>query len=492
MKRVITNNTLENSAFTVGSANVSTTIAGLTREMTVHENDAFAKHCCFVLDEGQQLFCAPISNQTSRFSSRFAFPLHTARFQFFECDSIAILVNNSFRDAMIYVSDEPSLSTTQTAQMPFCVSSACSLKASLQIFISSFDFTQFFAVEKSVITRDCWIVNSSINTNDFLNVFQFWDLNFNDDVEEYSSFFSSDSCAVRTFEIVPFEIVGNFDGIPSSSRNRADANHFRIGQESESVMIESYRTMLFFGGLSFEFEPFEHIAGLVSNSSNEAAIKFGVCSSDATIGEVMQSGLVERFSFHSCVYTFLAGLITQPDCVFQVIVSDDFHSDCHLHNTPLYRKVFKCTALLVSDENKKDETRSLQHQLSHRVLSKISKRSIGGISQNYCGRYHQGSVQSARLGFDRTIGRTRPRPHLRVCSANIFSDVRSESFERNDGCQSHQRTPFCRTILESKLLCRNGRNSHRTNHQEIYSRTRIKEVTSQFTTEFLTRCPLAT
>ena len=124
-------------------------------------------------------------------------------------------------------------------------------------------------------------------------------------------------------------------------------------------MVKSDRTILFFSGLNLEFEAFEHIAGLVSDSSHKTAIEFGVSLSDNSIGELVQSGFVESLGFHSNVNAFLTGLITQYNCFFQVFISNDFGSDCYPHNIPLQHNLFKHIIMLFLYENQENKARCL-------------------------------------------------------------------------------------------------------------------------------------
>ena len=124
-------------------------------------------------------------------------------------------------------------------------------------------------------------------------------------------------------------------------------------------MVKSDRTILFFSGLNLEFEAFEHIAGLVSDSSHKTAIEFGVSLSDNSIGELVQSGFVESLGFHSNVNAFLTGLITQYNCFFQVFISNDFGSDCCSHNIPLQHNLFKHIIMLFLYENQENKARCL-------------------------------------------------------------------------------------------------------------------------------------
>ena len=472
MKRITTNTALEDSAFSVSPANVSATIASLAGVVAINNDYTFAKHFGFVLDEAQELPCAPASNEASGFFPCPTFAFHTARFQFFDGDSIAILVDDCFRDAMVYISDEPSLSPGQPLQVSFCGTSACSLKASLQMLISPFDSTEPFAVEKSVITRNCWIVNSSVNSNDFFDNSPFWSWSFNDDVKECSAFFCSDSCTIRTFEFVLFKVRGDFDGIFSSAGDCAQTNQFRIGQEPESVVIEPDRTISFFGGFLFEFEPFEHIAGLVPDSSHETAVEFRMCGSNNFVCELVQRCFIESVLSHTYVNTFLAGLIAQADCFSEVFVSDNFSSYCQLHNTPLDSKVFECIVLSPFYENQKNKARSLQHQLSSSLVSEVPQTGAGWRTQNFSREHHKRSLHAKRLGAHQLVCATRPLACIPVSATNIQPYVGGQSFERGNSSEGCEGASFCGEVLESELLCWNSRNGYRANYSEVYSRTR--------------------
>ena len=202
-----------------------------------------------------------------------------------------------------------------------------------------------------------------------------------------------------------------------------EANHFGILQESECVMIESDRTISFFGGLLFQFESFEHVTSMVSNGSDETTVEFRVCFSYGMICKMVEPGLVEGFGVHSCVYAFLAGLIAQADCSSEVFVSDDFCAYCCLHNTPLDSKLFKCIAFGTCYANKKDKARSLQHQLSFGLVSEVSQASIFWRAQNVSREYHKISLHSKRLGITQSGSTIRSLTCFPFSATNIQSYV---------------------------------------------------------------------
>jgi hypothetical protein len=397
-----------------------------------------------------------------------------------------------FADAMIHVSDEPSLSPSQSLQMSFGRASACSLKASLQMLVSSFDFTKLFAIEKSIVRSDCGIINTPVNTNDFFNDFFLRNSCFDDDVEEYSFLFGSDSCRTGIFEVVFLEVWRDFDSVFLSSIDCAYANHFGIWENSESVVVKPYRRLLFLGWLLFEFEPFEHITGLVSDSSNEAAVEFWVRFPDNVIGELVQSGFVKGLGFHPNINAFLTSLIAQANCSFQVIISNDFGSYCDLHNNPLGHNLFKHIIILSLYENQKNKACSLQHQLSFGVVPKVSQASIDWGSQRFSRENHQRSLLAEGLGAYQFVSSTGPFAHFSFCFSDFQPDVCSQGLERSNGSQGYKRASFCQEILESKLLCWNRRNSHRTNNPKIYSRTGNEVNVPQFPTATRLQRPLAT
>jgi hypothetical protein len=491
MKRITTDGTFEKPAFSVSPAYVSASVAGLAGVVAVDKDYSFAKHFSFVLDESQELPCTPVSNEASCLFSCPSFPLHIACSQFFKGDSIAILVDDCFRDAMIHVSDEPSLLPRQSLQMSFGGASACSLKASFQMPISPLDLTKFSAVEESVIRSYCGVVYTSINTDYFFDCSFIRRSYLGNNVEEYPASLEFDSCGIRIFEDVFLKVKRYLDRIFLSSVDCADADQFRVREKSEGVVVEPDRRVLFLGGFLFELEPFEHVAGLVSDSSNETAIEFRVCLSNSTVSELMQSGFVESLGFHSCIYAFLASRIAQDYCSSQVIISDNFGSDCYLHNIPLEHNIFKPIAVLSFYENQKNKACSLQHQLSSGVVSEVSQEDTDGRGQRVSRENYSGSVLAEGLGTRQPISATRPFAFVHFSATYIFPYVCSQGSQRNNCGQGYERTSFCQEILESELLCRNGRNSYGKNNSEIYSGTG-DGIRSQFTTATRLQCPLAT
>lgn len=492
MKGITTNRTNKEPAMTVRPSNISTPIASLARVVAVDENHGLAEQFSFVLDETQELPCAPIPYKASRLLSSLPLSLHTSSPQFFEGDSIALLIHDCFGDAVVDISDEPSLSSGQFLQVSPGGTSACSLKASPQILISSFDFTKLSAIEEGIVREDSGIIYPPIHTQYPFYLSPFCGINLTDYIEEDSSPFYPYPCGTRTLEIISLEISGDSDIILSPTRDCAQAHFLDIWQESEGIMIESHRGILSLDRFFPELESLEHVAGLVSDRSNEATVEFGIGFSYLSIGEMMQSGLIERLCLHARVYTLLTGLIAQVDCLLEVFIPNDFRLDCYVHKYPLKHNLFKYVVLFSSDESQENETFSLQHKLSLGVVSEVSQEGPGWRGQDHRGEYYQRSVQPERLGIDRTISRTRPYPCLRIRATHIFADVRGQGHEGLDSGQSHQSASFCQEVLESELLRWHRWDSDGTDHPEVHPRTRDKEVMSQFPTASRTQCPLAT
>lgn len=344
MERITTHTTFEQASFPVLFSYIPTSVTGLAGVVTVDQDNAFSKHLCFISDEAQKLSWTPTSNKTHSFGLPLGFSpvlphLHSCYIQLFKGESIAITVDDCLRDAVICVSDKPSLSSTQTPEMSFCGTSACSLKASLQIFISAFYSTDLSSIEELSIRCDNRIVSTPVNPNYLFDFLDLWSLDICDDVQKDSALSDTDSCGIRFVELISLKIRRDPDGILLPSRNSADANHLGIGVELEGVVIQPNRTMILLDWSLLELESLEHIACLVSDSSHKAAIEFRICLPHFVISELVQPCLVESFGFHPNIYAGLAGLICQADCPLQVIVTDDFRHYCELHISPLKRNI---------------------------------------------------------------------------------------------------------------------------------------------------------
>lgn len=491
MKRISTDTAFEEITFSVGSSYITASVTGLACIVAVHEDYGLTEHLSFVFDEAEKLFCTPTSDKPSGLLSSFTLSFHTTCSQFFKGDSITILVNDCFRDAVVYISDEPSLSSANFLQMSFSGASACSLKASLQIFISPFYFTKMFTVEECVVGCDSRVINSPVHTNDFLDFDFLWSINIYNDVDEYSPIDQSDSCRIGFVERVFIEIRRNAQNIFPSAIDCAYADHIGIGEKSERIVVKPNRRVLFFDWFLFEFELLKHVACLVTHSGDEAAVEFRMRFPDSMICQVMQSCLVVGLGLHANVDALLARLVAQHDCSFQVIVSDDFSPYCDLHTNPLYRNLFKYVVVLCSYENQENKTRCLQYKLSYCLVSEVSEININWRIKGVGGENYKRGLLGARLGTDKSICSTRPHTCFRIYTTDILSDVHCEGFERNNCGKSSQGISFCEEVLVSELLCRNGWNCHRTNYSEVYSRTRAG-VMSQFLTATRLQCPLAT
>jgi len=467
MKRITTNNTFEQLSFPVSSANISATITGLASVVAIDKNNSFAKHLSFILDKAQKLFSTPTTNKLSGGFASFPFSLHISRSQNFKGNSITIFIHDCFTDAVVSISDEPSLSTTNATKMSLSTSSACSLKATLQIFVSSLDVSKFSTVKKSIIGCDCWIVDASINSNDILNFELFWTDDINNDVDKHSALFSSQSGRSRFLKSILREEGRYFYPIFFSAIDCADANNLRIWKQTKSVVIEPDATILFFSGFNLEFESLEHIASLVSNSSHKTAIQVRIIGSDFLVSELVQSSFIKSLVGYARFNSVLTGLITQPDCANKVSIANDFSSDCYLHNNPLKHNLFKYVVFLSSNENKKNKACNLQHQLSSCLVSKISQENLDWCSQGFSRENNSRSLLSKRVGANQFFSPTRPYSHLYLGKSNIQPDVYCESAEGNNSSEGCQTSQICQEILESELLCWNSRNSHRTDYSEV-------------------------
>ncbi len=332
MKGITADATFEQATFPISSANISTAVTGLASVVAIDQDYAFSKHLSLILNEAEELSGTPTSDKASGLLAYSAFPFHTSSSQNFKGDSIAITVNNCFANTVVGISDEPSLSTSHSVQMPFGGTSACSLKTTLQMLASPFDFTKLPAIEENIITSDCGIVNSPINSYYFADLSGTRSINLGYNVQKDSALLEADSCRVRHIERISLKIRWNLDIVFFPPADGAYPDSFRVGVELESVVIEPYRRKPFLGGFLFKLKPFKHIASLVSDGSHEAAVEFRISLPDCLVSEVVEPGFVESLGFHSSINSVLAGLISQAYRASQIIVSNDFSFDCNLHS----------------------------------------------------------------------------------------------------------------------------------------------------------------
>jgi len=190
--------------------------------------------------------------------------------------------------------------------------------------------------------------------------------------------------------------------------------------------------------------------------------------SDCGVSKMMQLSFIKSLGFNSNIDAFLTSLIAQPDCSYQVIVSDDFHLDCYLHDIPLKHNLFIYVVFLYPYENKKNTTFSLQYQLPSGVVPEIPQESFDWGSQGFSQEYNQGDMFEERLGTYQFVNPARPSSRFSFCFSDIQPNVRCESFERGNSSKGCEGASVRQEVLESELLCRNSRNSYRADYSEIY------------------------
>ena len=494
MKSKTTNTTFEQSAFSISSADVSASTTGLAGVVAVDQHDCLSKQFSLVLDEVNQFTWTPASNQSFAFifPSILSFPslshFHSCNIQFFKSDCIA-RVNYALADTMICISDKPSFSSANSLQVSHCGTSAFSLKAAFEMFIPPFDCPQFFAVEELIVRSNDRVICTPVNANNVFDFSLFRNININYDVEKYSFFLNPDSRRIRCTKAVFVEVRGYDNVILPSSLDCADIDLFRVSKELESVMIKSDRAFIPFDWSFLKFEPFKHIASLVTNSSYKTAVEFGVFGSDLFIAEKVQFDFVEDFMFHSNINTSLASPISQEDSISKNLISLNFCLDCELHKQGRKRNIYKYVSFLTLYEPKKDKTCDVQHQLPLCLVPKIQKASVDWSNKGDCRKCHSGSMQGLWLGTDVNISSARPSACVSFGKTILQSSIHCEGIEGQDSKEGNKGKKICQEILEPKLLCRNSRNSHRTDCSEIHSRTRT-EVSVNSPLHYKCRVPL--
>lgn len=486
MKSKTADSTFESTSFPVISADVTASGAGLACIVAVHEQDSLAEHLCFVADEMQQLSWTPATEQAcSFFASDFLLlgslhtHLHCCDVQFFESDCIAIAIHDCLADAMIGVSNKPSLSPAYFLQSSHCGTSACVLQTSLQMLVSTFDLPQLFAIEELIIGSGSRDITSSVHADDFVDSPLLNIRDVNDDINQHFLAFDSDSSSRGFSQRILLEVARYPQRIFPATFDSAEADLFAVSEQLECVMIESDRTACLFDRSLFESEPFEHLTGLVTDCRDDAAVQHRILLSDDSIGQSMQLRFVVDFILKPDVDAVLTGLIADEDCVPQSIIGFDVGEYCDLHTQPSNHNIYKYVSPTSLYEHSKDTTRNIQYQLSSCVVSEVSQAcSCETRTQADYRENHHGSLHTARLGVARAVNRQRPHPCIHIGKADILTDVHCESPERQHGCQGNQRASVRIEILESELLCWNCGNSDRADHPAIHRRTR-DEVTSR-------------
>ena len=493
MKRISTNTTFESFAFPVSFADVSASGAGLACEVAVDENNSFANHFSFVFDKVEKHCWTPASNEASCFfvfCSSFSH-LHCSNIQFFQSNCITIAINYFFADAVICVNDKPSLSSSQFLQMSFCGTSACSLQASLEMPVFSFDCSQLFTVEKMIVGSDCGIIYSSVNPDDFIDFHEFRCFDVCDDIEYEFAFIHSDSCRCRFLELVSGKVRWYSDCVFSPACDCGQANLFTVAEEFESVVIQHNRAFQLFDRFLFEFESLEHCACLVSDSSHETAVEQRIFCSDSFVCEMMKPVFVVSFVIDTFADDVSTGLISHSDCVGKCFISVHENFDCDVHIKPYKHNIFKYVVFSKEHENQENKTLCLQYQLSSGLVSKIQKASSCRRNQNLSGADNHWSLSRSWLGFNQLVSSARPYPYIHFSSTDILSHVCCEGSERSYRFESYEEAQICEKVLESELLRWDCWDGDRTDNSEVYSRTRT-EVRSQFPTASRMQCPLAT
>jgi len=483
MKRETARTAFEQATVPVSSANISTDRTRLACIVTVHEKHWLSGKLGFVFDELNELCWAPASYQTSEFFTSFPVSLphfHSRYIQFLKSNSITICIDDCFAYAVVGVSDKPSFSSAYLLQVPFSGASACSLKASLNVPVFSFDLPKFPAVEELIGRSDGWIIDPTIYSENCGNFLVGLGCCFNNNVNDRFAFAESNPRAGGFSKWVLFKIGWDLDSVFFSSFKCGKTYFLACRIEFERVVIERDRTEFFFNRSCFEFESFKHVACLVSDCSNYATVQERVFLPDCSVSEMMQSGLVECFFGEPGVYDFLTRFVGHENSVFQVLISDDSGLNCKQHTIPLYLKVFKCTTSYKEYAIAQNKACDIQHQLPSCLVSKIQETSSCWKSQGNSRAIYQRKNPGTRVEYLESFCTTRPRSSFHFSTANFFTNVYREDIERIFCKESDQGTQIRGKILESELLCRNSWYSNRESNTEVYSGA--KEVKAQFLT----------
>ena len=189
MKRISTHTTFEDATIPILFPDVGTSVAGLACEVACDVQTRLSKHSEFILGEVQELCGTPTSKiaDSSCASSAASSHFHSCRVQFLEGNSVTITICDCLADAVVGVSDEPSLSSTQEFEMFLCAWSACSLQDAAQVCVASLHLPEMSTIEELSVTGDCGIDESPIDTDDAFWLAKLRFCNLELDVEQEST-----------------------------------------------------------------------------------------------------------------------------------------------------------------------------------------------------------------------------------------------------------------------------------------------------------------
>lgn len=315
-----------------------TIAASLTRVSGVDVFNTLPKRFGFILQEVLEL---PESPSPQEFVESFPIPPPSRDVQFLQNKEVGIAFNYLFGDTVVDIGHKPSLSTTETPKMSSTGSSAFTLEMFSQPRVPTFDSTNMLTIEEIIITCNNRVDDASIYPYSLGGFNYSWGLGFSSKIEVSFTCFDVEGCSSYSPREVSLEVVRDNKLHLDSAKSRRHGDNSTFQEGRECVVIKPDSGELLFLGQSLHPPPLEHIAGLVSGCTDEAAVELRELFPYVSVGGLMKLGFIVSLQLESFSETLIAGYIVEPHCVFNTIIQWNLKVDCSLHTNPS-DSIYKC------------------------------------------------------------------------------------------------------------------------------------------------------
>lgn len=319
----------EQAVVPVSSFNMSADGAGLAGVSGIYIDDVFPQGFGFVFQETLELPITPTAQEGVELPALFFLPLDLKLFQ---NKSVCYSFRYPLAQTVVDVSHKPSFSTAKTLKVSHSGRSAFALQPCFQPLVASFDSAEDSAVEELVVAGYDRIDNASVYAEDSFRGFLSRSFEFGDKVQDDVPTFHSECCGSdftrSIFDVAFWDVDRDFD----STFERGQGDDIGLQEGSESIVVQSNRRNLFLNRESLQLLPLEHVAGLVTGSTDVTTVEFRIQPPNLLVGGVVEFGLVEGLTLETSFEGDVAGCVVEPYRLSDSLVKREFQVDCSPHS----------------------------------------------------------------------------------------------------------------------------------------------------------------
>jgi len=320
----------------LSDTDITAPTAHLARVLRRNFHNGLAQLLALVINERFELSIGPASEHTVEPLTHF---LGSIDVQVFQCDNLSVRTSDCLRYTMVYVSLEPSLSSSQSLELPLGRPSAYRLQSLLHECISTTNVSESTGIKELPVGRDSDIIDTPVDTYDhwIINLFDRYIGNLHNQVNDYNiGPFPSPECNHFTGLVFP-EIIRENERDSLSARNRGHRNNFFIEENAEGSLIEPGRAVILFHWPSLILLPFQHVTGTIPGSLNEARLEPGPYLPGFVITESLEPVLGVSLVIESEAEKVIGAIVERLDGLGYISIRAYTENDCtpQTHPTPI-------------------------------------------------------------------------------------------------------------------------------------------------------------